>query len=63
MGVTGWGESDVDEIVEALERGYCDRHEAARRGACGARFLQDLTWEKQVQKLLCALAHLLPNPR
>jgi glycosyltransferase involved in cell wall biosynthesis len=40
----GWGESDVDEAVELLERAYLDRAEARRRGARGAETLSRLTW-------------------
>ena len=36
-GVEGWGESDVDEIVERLEQAFADQAEAQRRGALGAR--------------------------
>jgi len=40
----GWGESDVDEVVELLERAYAHREEARARGARGARALSRLTW-------------------
>jgi glycosyltransferase involved in cell wall biosynthesis len=42
--VPGWGESDVEEILDALERAYRDRSDARRRGRKGAEKLQDLTW-------------------
>jgi glycosyltransferase involved in cell wall biosynthesis len=32
----GWGESDLDEIVAALEAAYANRDDARRRGAAGA---------------------------
>jgi glycosyltransferase involved in cell wall biosynthesis len=51
-GVDGWGESDVDEVVELLERLYADRALAAERAAVGAAALQNLTWERQVKALL-----------
>ncbi len=44
-GVPGWGESEVEEIVAALERVYGDPDEARARGAEAARRLADLTWE------------------
>ncbi|THD79287.1 MAG: glycosyltransferase [Phenylobacterium sp.] len=42
--VPGWGESDVDEIVAALEAAYADRDEARRRGLAGAETLSRMTW-------------------
>jgi glycosyltransferase involved in cell wall biosynthesis len=42
--VAGWGESDVDEAVELLERAYTDRAEARARGERGAKTLNRLTW-------------------
>ncbi len=52
----GWGESSIDEIVAKLEEAYTDRAGAARRGANGAAFMQDWSWESQVGKLLDAIA-------
>jgi glycosyltransferase involved in cell wall biosynthesis len=49
--VPGWGESQVDEIVEALERIYLDREEARRRGARGAATLSALTWAKTAEQM------------
>ncbi len=43
-GTPGWGESDVDEILEALERAYADREDARHRGARGAETLARYTW-------------------
>jgi glycosyltransferase involved in cell wall biosynthesis len=43
-GIEGWGESDVDEIVERLEQAFADQAEARRRGALGAKTLSVLTW-------------------
>lgn len=40
----GWGESDVEEIVAALEAAYADRDAARRRGLTGARTLSRFTW-------------------
>jgi glycosyltransferase involved in cell wall biosynthesis len=40
----GWGESDVDEIVETLERIYQDRAAAQERGRRGAELLASFTW-------------------
>jgi glycosyltransferase involved in cell wall biosynthesis len=44
-GVIGWGESQVDEIVERLEQVFFDRDEAARRGRRAAERLAQLTWQ------------------
>jgi glycosyltransferase involved in cell wall biosynthesis len=43
-GVSGWGESDVDEIVAALEAAYADRDDARRRGLAGAQTLSRHSW-------------------
>jgi glycosyltransferase involved in cell wall biosynthesis len=53
--VTDWGESDVEEIVEALEAIYSDRAEAKRRGLSGAETLSHYSWEKQTLELLDAI--------
>ncbi len=43
-GIEGWGESDVDEIVERLEQVFANQAEAQQRGALGAKTLSTLTW-------------------
>lgn len=50
-----WGESDVAEIVSALEGLYADRERAARIGATGAAFLSEWSWTAQISRLLEAL--------
>jgi glycosyltransferase involved in cell wall biosynthesis len=55
--VAGWGESSVDEIVEALERAYRDRGDARRRGDRGAGKLSGYTWSRtadQMKKIVLA---------
>ncbi len=47
----GWGESDVDEIVEALETVYGNRTQAQMRGRRGAEIMAGLTWGRQLDKL------------
>jgi len=42
----GWRESNVEEIVAALETIYTDRTRAAALGAAGAKLLSSLTWTK-----------------
>ena len=49
--IPGWGESDVDEIVDALERIYLDRDEARRRGLAGAQTLSRLTWSETARQM------------
>ncbi|MEG4939389.1 tetratricopeptide repeat protein [Microcoleus sp. F4-D5] len=51
-GVEGWGESEVAEVVEALEQIYTNREESKRRGLAAANFMLDWTWEKQVKRFL-----------
>ncbi|MBI4660315.1 MAG: glycosyltransferase family 4 protein [Verrucomicrobia bacterium] len=46
-GTEGWGESDVAEIVEVLERVYTNRQEANERGKAAARFMEDWSWTKR----------------
>ena len=50
--VDGWGESDVDEVVHALERLYTDRALAADLARRGADALSRMSWERQVATLL-----------
>jgi tetratricopeptide (TPR) repeat protein/glycosyltransferase involved in cell wall biosynthesis len=55
-GVDGWGESDVDEIVDLLERLYHDRELARNRAEIGAAAMARLTWESQIGELLAVIA-------
>jgi glycosyltransferase involved in cell wall biosynthesis len=57
---TDWGESDVEEIVEALERIWRDRKTAAAMGERGARLLASMTWRDQVGHLMRTIGPLLP---
>jgi glycosyltransferase involved in cell wall biosynthesis len=50
-----WGESDVEEIVEALEAIYWDRAEAARRAAVAAEAMAGLNWAAQIAKVMVAI--------
>jgi len=50
-GVPGWGESNVDEIVERLEQVFSDRAEAASRGIRAADRLSQLTWEATATRM------------
>lgn len=49
--VPGWGESDVDEIVDALERIYLDREAARARGLAGAETMKRLTWAETARRM------------
>lgn len=44
--VPGWGNSDVDEVDEALERAFRDRADARRRGERGAGKLAGFPWSR-----------------
>jgi glycosyltransferase involved in cell wall biosynthesis len=60
LGTEGWGESDVDEIVETLEWAWNDREAARRRGAaCGAATAA-WTWSKYARRLHETLAPFCP---
>ncbi len=58
-GVEGWGESDVEEVVEMLEKVYSDSEDAKLRSNAAVNFMQDLTWEKQIQRLLVVLKNII----
>lgn len=50
-GTEGWGESDVEEMVEALEAAWRDRAEAAALGRRGAERLARVSWAAQIAAL------------
>ncbi|MEG4628739.1 tetratricopeptide repeat protein [Microcoleus sp. AR_TQ3_B6] len=57
-GVEGWGESEVAEVVEALEQIYTNREESKSRGLAAANFMLNWTWEKQVKRFLDVILNL-----
>jgi glycosyltransferase involved in cell wall biosynthesis len=60
FGTEGWGESDIDEIVESLEWAWNDREAARRSGAaCGAA-TAGWTWSEYARHLHAALAPFCP---
>ncbi|WP_448207723.1 glycosyltransferase family 4 protein [Azospirillum sp. sgz302134] len=59
FGTEGWGESDVEEMVAALERLWADRAEAARIGRQGAAFLAELTWDRYAEGVAEVVASAL----
>lgn len=56
--VDGWGESSVEEAVDALERAYADWTEAQRRAARASVELQRHAWSRQIGLLLESIADL-----
>ena len=52
VGVEGWGESDVDEVVAVLEHIYQHRAESRERGWAAAQWMQNWTWDKQIENLV-----------
>ena len=54
----GWGETDVDELVEMMETAYQNRGETRNRGQAGADFMQSWSWPTQIGKLLDAVEAL-----
>jgi glycosyltransferase involved in cell wall biosynthesis len=59
IGVEGWGESDIEEIIETLETIYQNRETAQQKGIIAAQFMQQWTWENQVNRLLEILGEIL----
>ncbi|MEG4215804.1 tetratricopeptide repeat protein [Microcoleus sp. Pol14C6] len=57
-GVEGWGESEVAEVIEALEQIYTNREESKRIGLAAANFMLEWTWEKQVKRFLDVILNL-----
>lgn len=56
MGTDGWGESAIDEIVDALERVYTDRAAALAVGDGAARRMQEeWTWDLRIDRMLKSL--------
>lgn len=49
--VAGWGDSDVDEIEEKLERAWRDRTDARRRGERGAAKLAGFSWSRTADQM------------
>jgi glycosyltransferase involved in cell wall biosynthesis len=54
----GWRESDVQEIVAALETLYTDRARAAAYGAAGARQMAGLSWSRTAAGMKDVIARL-----
>ena len=54
-GIDGWGESSVEEAVDALEAVYVDRAAAAETGRRGAALLAGMSWARQTGLLKAAI--------
>jgi glycosyltransferase involved in cell wall biosynthesis len=59
--VAGWGESDVDEIVDALDRIYLDRAAAREIGLAGAETLKRLSWAETARQMKAIVLDALPS--
>jgi glycosyltransferase involved in cell wall biosynthesis len=57
----GWGESNIDEIVAALESVYCNRETDKARAHQTAASIAHLTWTTQMDKLATLLLPLRPE--
>ncbi len=58
MGLVGWGESSIDEIIGHLEILYHDHARARTIGLAGAQRLSRLTWPGQIDRLIEAIGPL-----
>ena len=54
-----WRDSQVDEVVAALEEVHGNRDEAARRARAGAEFMKGMTWKHQIGELMETISDLL----
>jgi len=62
IGTEGWGESDVEEIVAALETVWRDRQSAQDMGARGATAMATLSWGQQIAELKTVLMPYTARP-
>ncbi len=58
-GVEGWGESDVEEVVAALEEVYSDPENSQQRALRAVDKMLEFSWDKQIQKLLQVIEKFL----
>lgn len=54
-GREGWGESEVEEMLAAMEQAWADREALRQLGLAGAAFMADWSWSHQVDRLLTAI--------
>lgn len=62
QGTAGWGESEVEEVIEHLETIYQNRQEAQQRGQAAAKLMMDWAWDQQTQRLLQVILQQVPKP-
>ena len=55
----GWGESDIDEIVELLEDIYMRREAAGERARRASDAMQMLSWQRQIRELYGIVSQFL----
>ncbi|HEX4933136.1 MAG TPA: glycosyltransferase, partial [Gemmatimonadaceae bacterium] len=58
--VDGWGESDIEEMVAALEQVYTDRAAVQSIAQRGAAAMAQMSWRHQVEAFVAAIRPLLP---
>lgn len=58
-GLHGWGESSVDEVVNALEQLYSDQALRRKIAKGGVELAQSRTWRSQTEAVLAALSDIL----
>jgi len=51
VGCEGWGESDVEEMIDALERLYASSELRRKTGVAAVAFMQDRTWANHAETL------------
>jgi glycosyltransferase involved in cell wall biosynthesis len=51
-GTEGWGEPDLDEVIDALEQAYADAAQRRRIGMAGAAFMRKFDWSIQIAELV-----------
>ncbi|MBF0612054.1 MAG: glycosyltransferase family 4 protein [Magnetococcales bacterium] len=60
MGTDGWGESDVEEMVESLEKVWANRTMAASKGLTAAQAMREWSWRNQIADLHRVLLEVAP---
>lgn len=54
-----WGESDIDEILEYLEKAYQDREDAHARALVGVKSMTKLSWKNQTELLVTSISEYM----
>ncbi len=54
-----WGESDIDEILEHLEKAYQDREDARARAEAGVKSMAKLSWKNQTASLVASISEYM----